>query len=230
LLAQAEPLLAGFRTLEQDAASPAMETKNRLNVSVDSLFPNERLFSALSELTRQCPFVHPQIHRAPFITSAHEFAEFGADLCVTGLPAGEQFVKPIFDIRIRAVARADHPLHVVKRELTGLDLIRHLAVVIEGNTGSEPRRQPHSESQPHVAVNAIDSAIEAVRSGMCFGWLPVYRIAPYLNSGELVGLPLPLGGERSVRMFMVLKELDCKRVEKNVLAQLLGANRQLEVL
>jgi DNA-binding transcriptional LysR family regulator len=230
LLAQAEPLLAGFRTLEQDAASSGPGTKTRLNVSADSLFPSERLFSALSKLTRLYPGVHPQVHRTPFITSAREFTDFGADLCITCLPAGEQFVKPIVDIRIRAVARVDHPLRTVNRELTRLDLIQHLAVIIENDSGPEPRRQPHSESQPHVVVNTIDSAIQAVRSGICFGWLPVYRIASYLNSGELVGLPLPLGGERSVRMFLVLKDVDSTSSEKNVLLGLLGANHELEVL
>jgi DNA-binding transcriptional LysR family regulator len=230
LLAQVEPLLAGFRALEQEAASPAAGVKTVLNVSVDSLFPNDRLFSSLSELTRLHPYIHPQIHRAPFINSENEFANFGADLCITGLRARELFVKPILDIRMRAVATAEHPLHALARELTRMDLVRHLAVVIEGTSGPESRRQPHSESQPHVVVNTIDSAIQAVRSGMCFGWLPVYRIAPYLDSGELVGLPLPLGGERSVRLFLVLKEVDTKRDEKNTLAELLGVNRELEVI
>lgn len=229
LLAQVEPLLAGFRTLELKAAS-ANETKTSLNISVDSLFPSDKLFTSLSELSRLYPYIHPQIHSAPFIASDQEFADFKADICITGLRARELFVKPILDIRMRAVATADHPLHAVSRELTRMDLLQHLAVVIEGTSRSESRRQPHSESQPHVVVNTIDSAIQAVRSGMCFGWLPVYRIAMYLNSGELVALPLPLGGERSVRLFLVLKEVDSKRGEKNMLAELLGVNRVLEVI
>jgi DNA-binding transcriptional LysR family regulator len=127
------------------------------------------------------------------------------------------------------VATADHPLLNLNRELTRLDLVQHPAVIIEG-TGTDGRHQPHSESQPHVVVNTIESAIEAVRSGMCFGWLPVYRIASYLSSGELVGLPLPLGGERSVRISLVLKELGSMHQEKNALAELLGANRDFEVV
>lgn len=230
LLAQAQPLLAGFRALEQNSALRGPGMRKRLSISADSLYPSERLFGAISELTRIYPDIHPQVHRTPFITPAQEFTDFGADLCITCLPTGEQFVKPIVDIRIRAVARVDHPLHAVNRELTKLDLIKHLAVIIENSTGPEPRRQPHSESQPHVVVNTIDSAVQAVRSGICFGWLPVYRIAPYLNSGELVSLPLPLGGERSVRISLVLKDFDSARSENRVLADLLGANRELEVL
>lgn len=229
LLAQAEPLLAGFRALEQDETSPSKTPRTHLNISVDSLFPNQRLFMALSELTRIYPYLHPRIHKCHLVTSAHEFENVGADLCITALPAHELFVRPIVDVRLRAVATADHPLLNLNRELTRLDLVQHPAVIIEG-TGTEGRRQPHSESQPHVVVNTIESAIEAIRTGMCFGWLPVYRIAGYLSSGELVGLPLPLGGERSVRISLVLKEFGSLHQEKNALAELLGANRDFEVI
>lgn len=229
LLAQAEPLLAGFRALEQEEASAGRAPIMHLNISVDSLFPNQRLFVALSELTRIYPYLHPRIHKCHLVSSVHEFANIGADLCITALPAHELFVKPILDVRMRAVATADHPLLNLNRELTRLDLVQHPAVIIEG-TGTEGRRQPQSESQPHLVVNTIESAIEAVRTGMCFGWLPVYRIAPYLSSGELAALPLPLGGERSVRMSLVLKERSPRRHEQNTLAELLGADRDLEVV
>jgi hypothetical protein len=69
-----------------------------------------------------------------------------------------------------------------------------------------------------------------VRSGLCFGWLPVYRILPYLESGELVELRLPMGAERFARLSLVLKDFDSTSREKNYLAELFGANRDVEVL
>ena len=81
-----------------------------------------------------------------------------------------------------------------------------------------------------MAVTSIESAIEAVRSGLCFGWLPVYRILPYLESGELVTLRLPMGAERLARLSLVLKEFNSTSREKNYLANLFGANRDPEVL
>ena len=81
----------------------------------------------------------PQVHKGPFLSSTHEFTTFGADLCVSGLTAREHFVKPILDIRIRAVARPDHPLHTGTRQLTRTDLTQRLAVIIEGTaeTGTD---------------------------------------------------------------------------------------------
>jgi len=230
LLADVEPLLSGFRALEKKAASLAAGGESELRLSIDSIFPNERLFAALAELTRLYPYILPQLHKSAFLSSVQEFQTFGADLCITGLPAREHFIKPILEIRMLAVARADHPLHAVKRQLTRLDLIQRVATIIEGATGPEPKRQPHTPSQKYVAVNTIEAAIEAVRSGMCFGWLPVYRIEPYLSSGELVRLRMPIGGERLVRLFLVAKDIDSTSREKNYIADLLGANRDLEML
>ncbi len=230
LLADVEPLLSGFRTLEQRATSLAAGGETEIHLSVDSVYPDDRLFSALTEFIRRYPHVHPKLHRGTFLTSVTEFARFGADLCIAGTPMREHMIKPILDIRMKAVARADHPLARQERQLSRMDLIQCLAVIIEGGTEPEPRRQPHAPSQNHLAVASIESAIEAVRSGMCFGWLPVYRILPYLDSGELVPLQLPIGGERFARIFLILKDFEASSPEKGFLADVFGANREVETL
>lgn len=230
LLADVEPLLTGFRALEQRAASLADGGDTEIRVSVDSIYPNDRLFAALAELNRVFPHVHPKLHKGSFISSAQEFANFGSDVCVTGFTNREHLIKPILDIRMKAVARADHPLVAGNRQLSRIDLIQQLAVIVEATVGQEVRQQPHAPSQRFLAVNTIESSIEAVRSGICFGWLPVYRIQDFLDSGEFVGLQLPMGGERFARMFLVLKDLESTSREKTLLADLFGANRQLEVL
>lgn len=230
LLADVEPLLTGFRALEQRAASLAEGGDTEIRVSVDSVYPNEKLFGALAELNRVFPYVHPKLHKGSFLSSAHEFANFDADLCVTGFTNREHLIKPILDIRMKAVARADHPLVASSRQLTRIDLIQRLAVIVEATVGQEVRQQPHAPSQRFLAVNTVESAIEAIRSGICFGWVPVYKIQPELESGELVGLNLPMGGERFARIFLVVKDLESTSREKMLLADLFGANRNMEVI
>ena len=229
LLADVEPLLTGFRALEQRAESLSNGGQTEIRLSVDGIYPSDKLFTALSELARVYPHVQPKLHRSSFLSSVEEFSTFGADLCIAGLSPREQMIKPILDIRMKAVARPDHPLNAIKRELTRIDLIQHLAVIIEGG-GAEARRQPHTAAQRFLAVNTTESAIEAVRSGICFGWLPAYRIQSYLDSGELVGLQLPLGGERFARMNLIMREFDSTSKERNYLGELLGAKRELEVI
>jgi len=230
LLADASPLLAGFRGLEQRATSLADGGETEIHLSVDSVYPDDRLFSVLSDLTRRYTQVVPKLRRGTFLSSVHEFVNYNADLCIVGTPTEDHLFKPILDIRIRAVARADHPLNAGTSQLSRSEMIHQLAVIIEGAIGPAPRQQPHDPAQRHLAVTSIESAIEAVRSGMCFGWLPVYRIRQYLESGELVGLRLSTGGERFARMSLLVRDSDEKSKEKSHLADLFGANRDVEVI
>ena len=230
LLADVEPLLSGFRSLEERARALASGGESQICLAVDSIYPNDRLFSAMAGLTKLYPHVRLMLLQATILSSADAFAAHGAHLCVTSVIPHEYFSRPILDVRLLAVARADHPLHQRSCQLTRGDLIQHLAVIIDGTEGSSPREQPRPPSQLHLGVNTIEAGIDAVRSGLCFGWLPVYRIQPYLSSGELVPLRLPIGAERTAHLWLVHADVGSLGHERRTLARLLGANRHVEVI
>ncbi|HKV24016.1 MAG TPA: LysR family transcriptional regulator [Candidatus Acidoferrum sp.] len=230
LLADAEPLLGGFSRLEQRARSLVSGGESEIRLSVDSLYPSDKLFAALAAFTEIYPWVHPTLRQGTFLSSATEFLTHDADLCITGLPASEYFVKPVLDIRMQAVARSDHPLHQRTGRLSRCDLLQHLAVIIEGIASGEPRRQPRIPSQRSLNVNTIEAAVDAVRSSLCFGWLPVYRVQPYIDTGELVPLELPVGGTRNARFHLVCRDLDSSNHAQTCLAELLGLSRELQVI
>lgn len=230
LLADAEPHLDGFHQLEQRARSLASGGESEIRLSVDSIFPYARLFAALSEFTRRFPYVHPKLRQATFLSSASEFSAHSAHLCVAALISREHYAKPILEIRMLAVARQDHPLHSFLRPLSRTDLIQHTVVTVEGIASGMPRRQPRSPAQRFLAVDSIEAAVDAVCSGLCFGWLPIYRIQSYLDSGELSPLRMPVGSMREVRLYIICKDLSPGSRELNALAESLGLNRELEVI
>jgi DNA-binding transcriptional LysR family regulator len=230
LLADAEPHLAGFHRLEQRARSLASGGESEIRLSVDSIYPNERLFGALSEFTRRFPYVQPRLRQATFLSAESEFSAHGAHLCVSALMSREYYVKPILEIRMLAVAGRDHPLHSLRRALSRVDLIQHTVVTIEGVGAGAAKRQPRSPSQRFLSVTTIEAAIDAVRSGLCFGWLPVYRIQQHLDKGELKPLGIAVGGEREVRLNLISRDLSAGERELNVLAELLGMKRERDVI
>lgn len=230
LLADAEPLLTGFRSLEQRARSLGSGGESEIRISVDSIFPTERLFAALSEFTQRFPHTNPKIKQATFLFPDVELSVHGAHLCITAFRSQEYFVKPSLEIRMLAVARYDHPLNQLRRQASRTDLVQHMIVVIEGMTPTGPKRQPYNHAQRFLPVNTIGAAVDAVRSGLCFGWLPIYLIQPQLDSGELVAITMPVGGMRDVRLNIVCKELSSSSTELNALANLLGADNKLEVI
>jgi DNA-binding transcriptional LysR family regulator len=230
LLADAEPHLAGFQQLEQRARSLASGGASEVRLSVDSIYPNDRLFAALRELTRRFPYVRPQLRQATFMSAESEFSAHGAHLCVAALMSREYYAKPVLEIRLLAVAHRDHPLHAPGRSLSRVDLMRHTVVTIEGVAGGMPKRQPRRPAQRFLAVTSIEAAVDAVRSGLCFGWLPAYRIQPYLESRELLLLRFPVGHTREVRLHIVCKDVSPVSRELTALAELLGIDRDMEVV
>ena len=230
LLADAEPHLAGLHQLEQRARSLASGGASEIRLSVDSIFPNDRLFAALAEFSQRFPYVHSKLRQSTFLSSDSEFSAHNAQLCISGLISREYFVQPILEIRMTAVARHDHPLHCLKRPITRIDIMQHTLAVIEGVASGITRRQPRGPAQRNLPVGTIEAAIDAVRSGLCFAWLPVYRIHAFLDSGELLPLRMPAGGSRQVRLNIVCKDLNSSSRELVALAELLGMNGEAEVI
>jgi DNA-binding transcriptional LysR family regulator len=106
--------------------------------------------------------------------------------------------------------------------------MQHMLVTIEGAASGNLKHQPRNLTQCVLPVDTIESAIAAVRSGLCFGWLPKYRIQPEIGSGNFVELPLPAGQIREVRLNLVCRDLNASLSEVNALAALLGMNSEPE--
>ncbi|HSU31481.1 MAG TPA: LysR family transcriptional regulator [Bryobacteraceae bacterium] len=228
LLAQAEPHLSGFEQLEQRARSLASGGQSEIRLSADSLFPNHRLFAALAQFSRQFPYVHLKLQQGALIAPDVEFSTHDAHLCISGIVSREYFVHPILEIRIVAVARWDHPLHQQKRQVSRADMLGHTLVNIEAASVASAKRQPLAATQRYLSVRTIEAAVDAVRSGFCFGWLPTYRIQGALDSGELIPLRMSTGAERQVRLNLICTDPSTSSQELLVLAELLGMHREVQ--
>ncbi|HKO18373.1 MAG TPA: LysR family transcriptional regulator [Acidobacteriaceae bacterium] len=228
LLVDAEPHLAGFHQLERRAGSLASGRELEVRLSIDSIFPNNRLFAALSKFSHRFPDVQLTLRQATFLSADSEFSLHNAHLCITGLLSREFFVRPILGIKMIAVAQRHHRLHASKRKLGRPDLTQHMLVTVEGSASGMLKHQPRVPTQLVLSVGSIDAAIDAVRSGLCFGWLPKYRIESELKAGEFVPLNLAMGGTREVRLNLVCKDPSSISHEVTTLAELLGINRELE--
>jgi DNA-binding transcriptional LysR family regulator len=230
LLADADPLLAGFQQLEEHARLMASGGTSEVRLSVDSIFPDDRLFAALASFSRKFPHVKSKLRQGTFLSTDSEFSLYDAQICVTGLMSREMFVKPILVVEMIAVACCHHPLLSIRRKLSRSDLMQHMLVTIEGAAAGILKQQPRLPAQRVLSVGTIESAIAAVRSGLCFGWLPKYRIQSEIDSGAFMKLPLPAGQTRNVQLNLVCKDLSASNCEVKALAELLGANRKPETI
>ncbi len=222
LLAEAEPHLAGFQQLEERARLLASGGASEIRVSVDSIFPDDRLFTALARFAARFPHVRLKVRQGTFLSADSEFSMHNAHLCVTGLATREILVKPVLVIGLLAVARKDHPLHAIRRRLSPSDLMQHMLVSIGNAEATSGRHQPRPPAQRILPLGTIDGALAAVRSGLCYGWLPQYRIRADIQSGELAPLRLAAGRTRDVRLNLVTRDFTASQPEAKAMAELLG--------
>ena len=230
LLADVEPHLAGFYELEQRAHVMARGGASEVRLSVDSIYPDDRLFEALATFSAKYPHVRLKLRQGVLLSADTEFSLNNAQICVTGLMSRELLVSPILVIGLIAVARRDHPLISISRKLSRTELVQHTLVSIESAASGSLKHQPRMPAQRVLSVGTIDSAVAAVRSGLCFGWLPKYRIQAELDNGDFVALPITAGKTRDVRLNLVCRDLNEGRSETNELAKLLGMSREPEAI
>ena len=230
LLADAESHLAGFQEIEKRARLIASGGASEVRLSVDSIYPDDRLFEVLAAFSQKFPHVKPKLRQCTFLSADFEFSAHNAQLCITGVITRELFARPILVIEMIAVARRDHPLFAIRRRILRADLMQHTLVTIENAASGTLKHQPRLLAQRLLPVGTIESAVAAVRSGLCFGWLPKYRIQAELDKGDFVPLPLPAGQTREVRLSLVSREMNASSTERNALAELLGGTGDPEVI
>src|ERR1039457_4907760 len=147
LLADVEPHLAGCHELEQRARVMASGGASEIRISVDSIFPDDRLFGVLAAFSRSFPRVRLKLRQGTFLSADTEFSLHNAQICVTGLMSREMFIKPILVIAMIAIVRRDHPLLSVRRRLSRSDLMQHMLVSIEGAAAGSLKQQPRLPAQ-----------------------------------------------------------------------------------
>lgn len=203
LLNRARPLLKDLGTLEQVARSLKQGWEPELSLVVDAAFPRAALLAIIAELQNTCPST--QIQLADVVLSGAEEAIISgtADVVVTSrVPPG--FVGDwLLDVKFIAVARPDHPLFLIDRELTTEDLVRHVQAVVR-DSGSAQRDEGWLGAERRFTVSSMEASLATIQAGLAFAWLPEHVLADQLQSGALRRLPLAAGGSRNVSLHLVL--------------------------
>jgi DNA-binding transcriptional LysR family regulator len=204
LLTRARALVKEFGTLEALARSLKQGWESELKLIVDAAFPRARLLSIVAELQSSCPST--QIQLADVVLSGAEQAitEGSGDLVVTSRVPPGNLSDWLLDVNFVAVARADHPLLKLERELTTDDLAHHVQAVVRDSGSSNPRDEGWLGAERRFTVSSMDASLATILAGLAYAWLPDHMLAEHLQSGALRRLPLVSGASRKVSLHIVL--------------------------
>jgi DNA-binding transcriptional LysR family regulator len=204
LLARARHVLQDLDALERLADSLRRGWEPELTLVVDAAFPRSRLLGIIEQLQQSCPST--QIQLADVVLSGAEEAIIGgaADVVVTSrVPPG--FLGDwLLDVKFIAVARPDHALFRIGRELTADDLTRHVQAVVRDSGSARPRDEGWLGAERRFTVSSLDASLATVEAGLAYAWLPEHLLTERLERQALQRLPLATGSARSVSLHLVL--------------------------
>lgn len=202
LLNRSRQLVQDAAALEQFAVELSQGWEADIQLVVDAAFPAHLLMTALQRFK---PVSRgSRVHLTQVVMSgADEAIEEGwADLVIGGYHPTHLLGDVLLEIDFVAVAHPRHALHQLGRELTLSDLKRELQVVVADSGVRQKRDSGWLPAEHRWTVTNIDNAIEAIRCGLGFCWLPRHRVDGLIAQGEL--LPLPLREGRLYRENMYL--------------------------
>jgi DNA-binding transcriptional LysR family regulator len=203
LLQRARGLLRDMNTLELLACSLKQGWEAQLRLVVDAAFPREHLLKIVAELQQLCPNTQMQLSDAILSGAEEAIADGVADVVVTArVPAGHvgEF---LVDVTFVAVARPEHALFAVGRDLSFEDLTRHVQVVVRDSGLKHPRDDGWLGAERRCTVSSIEASLATVKAGLAYAWLPEHVVAASLRDGTLKELPLASGRERRVPLYLV---------------------------
>ena len=202
LLQRSRKLIDEAGEIENFAHHLSQGREAEIKLVVDAAFPNDLLMNALAQFATQSQGTRVQLSEVILSGATDALVDDEAEL-VIGVEAPANFLSdPLIEIELIAVARPDHPLLQLEREITSADLAQHTHVVIRDSGQHEKMDAGWLSSQDRWTVSSIESALSAIEHGLGYGWIPSNRLIEALGDGKLKPLLLEQGSNYKAFLFL----------------------------
>ncbi|RJG01294.1 LysR family transcriptional regulator [Noviherbaspirillum sedimenti] len=176
-----------------------------IRLAVDPSFPPQLLMLALRKLFPHSLNIRLSVEEMTLYQANIALHERTADLAITTqVPIGFEGSE-LIEIEHIAVAHPEHPLFCLKRQITLDDLEKQVQIVISGSGDRVSANANHL--LPGYSrlwnVNGVDTAIDALRHGLGYAWLPKYRVQRWLDENKISILPLNNGASYKSHLHII---------------------------
>lgn len=208
LLRRARQLIESAEALEDVADSLAEGLEAEVVLAIDQIFPPDVLAQALERFSAAFPHVRIQLHETVLNGGVEMLYDGRADLVASGLAAQGFLGEPLATVTFLAVAHPDHALHQLGRPLDLRDLEQHRQLVVRDSAQREAMNAGWLKAEQRWTVSHLATSVDMLKRGLGFAWVPKTLIEPALDSGELLPLPLLVGGVRKVPFQLIHRDRD----------------------
>jgi DNA-binding transcriptional LysR family regulator len=189
--------------LEQLAKRLTSGWEAEIRLVVDGAMSSEFLFAALREFSDTCTQTQIQLREVILSGAEEALLNDSADIAICAWVPPNFLGNPLTATEFVAVAHHTHALNHTDAEISASDLTKHRQVVISDSGTASKRDFGWLGAEQRWTFTHMSTAVAAIKSGLCFGWVPRHRIEAELTSGELKVLPLREGARYFAPLYLV---------------------------
>lgn len=205
MLRRSRLLTQQIEDLELLAASIDIGWEPEIRIAVELIYPKHYLYQALAKFYPQSRGSRIQIIDTVITGTTEMILEAKADLVIaaTGVIPKGYLGEPVYIAHLIPVTGSSHPL--AAESSLGLEQLSQFLQIVIRDTASKPQDGPGGwlKAEQRWTVSNFYEAIEILKSGIGFCWLPQHLAEPYLAQGLLCRLPLQQSSERLVPMSLL---------------------------
>lgn len=220
---RATQLLAQADAAEQTAQLLARGIESEIVLAIDGLLEPGQLIPILDRFSSMYPMTRLRLLETQLSGTTEALLEKKADIVLGNqVPVGH-LGTPLKSIRMVAVAHPDHPLCQADAN-AGINEweLRTWRQVVPRDSGT--RREQDAGwlgSEQRWTVSHFSTSLKVLRAGLAFAFVPYDWVARDIESGVLKIVPLGLGAERQLPIYMMMASSDSCGPATSALASLL---------
>ncbi len=209
MLRRSRILTQNIEDLELLAANIDMGWEPEIKIAVEIIYPKEKLYRALAKFHPLSRGSRIQIIDTVITGTSEMIVEAKADLVIAAagvIPKG--FLgEPIWNTSLVLVCAALHPLTQIA-DLDAEELSQHLQIVIRDTAARPDEKGGWLKAEQRWTVNNFYDALDIVRQGLGFCWMPDFLVEDAIKSGSLVRLQLKQSSERLIPLSLIVPKED----------------------
>lgn len=200
----ASQLLEQAFRLDEIAEYHASGWEAEVAIACDGIAPVEELFCSLQHFSLQSPQTRIRLLETTLSGTDEALLTREADIAISGyVPPGFTAV-PYRNVTKQAFVSPVHPLAQHDGAVTEAELRRHRQIVIRDSGKKRQQDVGWLGAEQRWTVSHFSTAIESVKAGLGFGFIPREKVRHELARGELVQVALEPGFEREIPLFLII--------------------------
>lgn len=205
LYRHASALLQQALDLDVTARALASGWEAEVVLAMDAIVPRAPVFCALHHFSSQ----HPETTRVKLLETTLSGTDEAllfrqADVVISSHVPPGFLGQPYSDVTIYAVAAPEHPLFSLPAPISEQELRQFRQIVIRDSGNKREQNIGWLSAEHRWTVSHFTTAIEALKVGLGFSFVPYPHIQRELENDELRIIPLAAGSEFKVNLNLVL--------------------------